>query len=429
MDELSIKVRGLGKQYRIGGNTTPYLTFREAIANAVTFSLKGRDHSLSAFTPRYFWSLKDVSFEVRSGEILGVIGRNGAGKSTLLKILSKITTPTTGRAEIYGRVGSLLEVGTGFHQELTGRDNIFLSGAILGMKKSEIESKFDDIVRFAETEKFLDTPLKHYSSGMQVRLGFAVAAFLEPEILVIDEVLAVGDADFQKKCLGKIEDVSKNGRTVLFVSHNMEAVERLCTRVIRLDSGVLRQDTVDVRKAIHDYLYGNEEIKPYEWVNTNNLYDGHWIKLERFYLSNKDQEKQGIFTNDSDITINIDIKIKNTDPGLNFGYAIYNEDGHLLYWSFQTDTAEEKWPPLKKGQATVSSSIPTRLFNEGIYRIEMISSIHFKEWIIQPGVNSPCIYLIIQGGLSQSPLWMNKRPGILAPVIQWDISYNNQMAK
>lgn len=425
MSDITIKVHDLGKQYRIGGNSVPYLTFRDAITSALRVPFKRQKPGEMINGPGYFWSLRNVSFEVRSGEVIGIIGRNGAGKSTLLKILSKITTPTTGRAELYGRVGSLLEVGTGFHQELTGRDNIFLSGAMLGMKKSEIQNKFDDIVKFAETEKFLDTPLKHYSSGMQVRLGFAVAAFLEPEILVIDEVLAVGDADFQKKCLGKIKDVSKAGRTVLFVSHNMEAVERLCTRVIRLDSGVVKQDTVDTRAAIHEYLYGNEEIKPYDWINTNNLFDGHWIKLERFYLSGNNNLKQGIFTNDSDILINLDIEIKNTEPGLNFGYAIYNEEGNLLYWSFQTDTAQEKWPPLKKGHATVTSPIPARLLNEGIYRIEMIASIHFKEWIIQPGVNSPSIYLIIQGGLSESPLWMNKRPGILAPVIKWDISYDN----
>ncbi|MGA9141986.1 MAG: ABC transporter ATP-binding protein [Methanocella sp.] len=429
MSDLTIKVQDLGKQYRIGGNSVPYLTLRDAVASALKVPFNRQKPGETADAPGYFWSLRDVSFEVRSGEVLGIIGRNGAGKSTLLKILSKITTPTTGRAELYGRVGSLLEVGTGFHQELTGRDNIFLSGAMLGMKRSEIQAKFDDIVKFAETEKFLDTPLKHYSSGMQVRLGFAVAAFLEPEILVIDEVLAVGDADFQKKCLGKIEDVSKAGRTVLFVSHNMDAVERLCTRVIRLDNGIMKQDTTDTRTAIHDYLYGNEEIKPYEWVNTNNLFDGHWIKLERFYLSTDNYAKQGIFTNDSNIRINLDIEIKNTEPGLNFGYAIYNEEGHLLYWSFQTDTAQAKWPPLKKGHATVTSTIPAQLLNEGIYRIEMIASIHFKEWIIQPGVNSPSIYLIIQGGLSESPLWMNKRPGILAPVVQWGISYDNNPRK
>lgn len=425
LDDLSIKVRGLGKQYRIGGKSVPYLTIRDAIASAAMAPFKRLNGRKPGSDHGYFWALKDVSFEVNNGEILGIIGQNGAGKSTLLKILSKITAPTTGRVELYGRVGSLLEVGTGFHQELTGRDNIFLSGAILGMKKTEIESKFDDIVKFAETEKFLDTQLKHYSSGMQVRLGFAVAAFLEPEILIIDEVLAVGDADFQKKCLGKIEDVSRRGRTVLFVSHNMEAVERLCTRVIRLDGGKVKQDSSDTQKAIHDYLYGSEEVKPYEWVNTSNLYDGHWIKLKSFYLSGKDNVKHGIFSNDSEFRVNIEVDIKNIDPGLNFGYAIFDENGHLLYWSLQTDTSYDSWPPLKKGHAILSSRIPSRLLNEGIYRIELISSIHFKEWIIQPGVNSPSIYLIIQGGLSESPLWMTRRPGILAPVIRWDVQYDD----
>jgi lipopolysaccharide transport system ATP-binding protein len=200
-----------------------------------------------------FWALKDVSFEVQPGEVVGIIGRNGAGKSTLLKILSRITEPTEGRAVLRGRVGSLLEVGTGFHPELTGRENIYLSGAILGMKRAEINRKFDDIVNFAEVEKFLDTPCKRYSSGMYVRLGFAVAAHLEPEILVIDEVLAVGDSAFQQRCLGKMSQVSRSGRTVLFVSHNMAAVERLCSRAMLLSSGRV-QSAGAVHEVVSDYL-------------------------------------------------------------------------------------------------------------------------------------------------------------------------------
>ncbi|NLE45725.1 MAG: ATP-binding cassette domain-containing protein [Chloroflexi bacterium] len=232
--DIAIRVDGLSKQYRIGRRQERHDTLRDAIvAGAKSFGRRDRDGS----TDDTLWALKDVSFEVKRGEVVGVIGRNGAGKSTLLKILSRITEPTAGRAEIHGRVGSLLEVGTGFHLELTGRENIYLNGAILGMRRVEIERKFDEIVAFAEIEKFLDTPVKRYSSGMYVRLAFAVAAHLEPEILLVNEVLAVGDAQFQKKCLGKMGEVAKKGRTVLFVSHNMTAIMALCSRSLLVDAG------------------------------------------------------------------------------------------------------------------------------------------------------------------------------------------------
>src|SRR5882724_1962350 len=230
-----IKVQQLGKTYEIGTRKPAYGTLRDTIAAAVRAPIKRlRGYVRPAET---IWALKDVSFEVMPGEVVGIIGRNGAGKSTLLKVLARITEPTTGRAELYGRVASLLEVGTGFHPELTGRENVYLNGAILGMSKAEIDRKFDEIVAFAELEKFLDTPVKRYSSGMYMRLAFAVASHLEPEILLVDEVLAVGDAAFQKKCLGKMEEVAKEGRTVLFVSHNMTAIRSLCRRVFWLDNG------------------------------------------------------------------------------------------------------------------------------------------------------------------------------------------------
>lgn len=231
-----IKVEGLGKQYRVGTRVQQFATLRESISAAVRkplTALRPNDHSET------FWALQDVDFEVEPGEVIGVVGRNGAGKSTLLKILSRITEPTTGRAELFGRVASLLEVGTGFHPELTGRENVFLNGAILGMRKAEIDRQFDEIVAFAEIEKFIDTPVKRYSSGMYVRLAFAVAAHLEPEILIIDEVLAVGDAQFQKRCLGKMNEVAKSGRTVIFVSHNMRAVAQLCGHCIWIHDGQL----------------------------------------------------------------------------------------------------------------------------------------------------------------------------------------------
>jgi lipopolysaccharide transport system ATP-binding protein len=241
MSDVAIRVENLSKQYRIGGLQARYKLMRELLVEAaqapfrrLASVVRGQSSTVSG---EIIWALKDVSFEVKRGEVVGIIGRNGAGKTTLLKILSRITEPTEGYAEIRGRVGSLLEVGTGFHPELTGRENIYLNGAILGMKRAEIEHKFDEMVAFAEIERFIDTPVKHYSSGMYVRLAFAVAAHLEPEILLVDEVLAVGDAAFQTKCLGKMSDVARGGRTVLFVSHNMAAVQSLCSRVLLVDGG------------------------------------------------------------------------------------------------------------------------------------------------------------------------------------------------
>ena len=262
MNNLAIRVEGLSKRYRIGGKRERYRTLREAVteAAATPFRAIGSAFRTSKVEPAglargadVIWALNDLSFDVERGEVIGVIGRNGAGKSTLLKILSRITEPTEGCVEIYGRVGSLLEVGTGFHQELSGRENFYLNGAILGMKRDEIDRKFDEIVDFAEVEKFIDTPVKHYSSGMYLRLAFAVAAHLEPEILMVDEVLAVGDAAFQKKCLGKMGDVAQHGRTVLFVSHSMGAIASLCSRVLVVEHGRLAYDgEPDV--AIANYL-------------------------------------------------------------------------------------------------------------------------------------------------------------------------------
>ena len=247
-----LKVTDLSKRYLIGAGREA--TFRETLAGAVRSPLKhlrrnGNQNEI-------LWALKDVSFEVKPGEVVGIVGRNGAGKSTLLKILSRITEPTTGRIELYGKVGSLLEVGTGFHPELTGRENIYLNGSILGMSRAEIERKFDEIVAFSEIERFLDTPVKRYSSGMYVRLAFAVAAHLEPEILIVDEVLAVGDVNFQKKCLGKMNEISREGRTVLFVSHNLSAVRRLCSRTIVVNEGTIIADgpTSNSLRAYNDLM-------------------------------------------------------------------------------------------------------------------------------------------------------------------------------
>ncbi len=251
MSDIAISVENLSKQYRIGAKQERQDTLRDWLVSR----FRRRSHNAQ---DELIWALKDVSFEVKKGEVLGIIGRNGAGKSTLLKILSRITEPTKGRAVINGRVGSLLEVGTGFHRELTGRENIFLSGTILGMKRSEIDQRFDEIVEFSGVEKFIDTPIKRYSSGMMVRLGFAVAAHLEPEILLVDEVLAVGDAEFQRKCIGKMGEVAKEGRTVLFVSHNMAAVLSMCPRSVLLGNGhIIREGSTD--EVASEYLKSSVE--------------------------------------------------------------------------------------------------------------------------------------------------------------------------
>ena len=255
MSDIAIRVEGLGKQFRIG-SPERYRTLRDTLTDTFTAPFRFLRNGGSGSPPEEtIWALKDVSFDVKVGEVVGIIGRNGSGKSTLLKILSRITEPTEGHAEIHGRVGSLLEVGTGFHPELTGRENIFLNGAILGMNKAEIRRKFDEIVAFSEVDKFIDTPVKHYSSGMYLRLAFAVAAHMEPEILIVDEVLAVGDVAFQKKCLGKMSDVAGEGRTVLFVSHNMGAIQKLCSKALWLQAGELAAQG-ESGPVIRQYLGG-----------------------------------------------------------------------------------------------------------------------------------------------------------------------------
>ncbi len=320
-----IEVSGLSKQYRIG-TRLPYKSLRESIMNTLaspvrmfrgdsslkTSNLKPNTLHLKPNTDT-IWALKDVSFEVKEGEVLGIIGRNGAGKSTLLKILSRVTEPTKGEVRIRGRVGSLLEVGTGFHPELTGRENIFLNGAILGMRKEEIKKKFDEIVAFAEVEKFLDTPMKRYSSGMYVRLAFAVAAHLEPEILLVDEVLAVGDAQFQKKCLGKMGEISKEGRTVLFVSHNMAAIANLCDSCILLNGGQIHSAGIP-NDVINQYLHNSQQVGiqevPGEYYlnNRKNPYLHDKLIVQKMQLLNSHGEPQDTFLMGQKMTIIVDVE-------------------------------------------------------------------------------------------------------------------------
>ncbi len=275
MSNIAIRIEGLSKRYRIGVQNN-YPTFREALMGTALVPLRKYRSWASSNQKEYdsgfVWALRDVDFDAKQGEIVGIIGRNGAGKSTLLKILSGITEPTSGYADVYGRVASLLEVGTGFHMELTGRENIFMNGAILGMSRQEIKRKFDEIVAFSEVEKFLDTPVKRYSSGMYMRLAFAVAAHLEPEILIIDEVLAVGDIEFQKKCIGKMQDISQSqGRTVLFVSHNMDVIQRLCTHCLLLEQGKLVMQGDPVSTVLRHISHNSSQAQPKQWIDVSNI--------------------------------------------------------------------------------------------------------------------------------------------------------------
>jgi ABC-type polysaccharide/polyol phosphate transport system ATPase subunit len=326
MSDIVIRCEGLGKSYSIGhqGPQERYTALRDVLArqargvwNATRRALRGQT-AVAGDQVEEFWALKDVSFDIKRGEVVGIIGRNGAGKSTLLKILSRITEPTEGRVTLRGRVASLLEVGTGFHPELTGRENVFLNGAILGMTRSEIKRKFDEIVAFAEVEKFLDTPVKRYSSGMYVRLAFAVAAHLEPEILVVDEVLAVGDAEFQKKCLGKMRDVSIGGRTVLFVSHNMAAVAKLCNVGILLNGGrLLACDTTD---SIIDQYTKEPIFEPTRTLDLRLHSKSADISVDRI-----DCERNG-----NNLLITISVLVKKPLQNLGVGYRLKTRSGNVV---------------------------------------------------------------------------------------------------
>jgi homopolymeric O-antigen transport system ATP-binding protein len=426
MSEPIIAVERLGKRYRIRHATQRqhYTTLREVMASAMTAPsrlVRRSAHRQPAVED--FWALREVSFEVRNGDVLGIIGANGAGKTTLLKILSRITDPTEGRVTLDGRVASLLEVGTGFHPELTGRENIFLNGAILGMTRAEISQKFDEIVAFAEVEQFLDTPVKRYSSGMYVRLAFAVAAHLEPEILIVDEVLAVGDAQFQKKSLGRMSQVAAGGRTVLFVSHNMHAVENLCTVALRLEHGLVKEHSKDVRSVIARHLRtaaGDGRV-PSVWLNTNNRFNDAAMEPTYFAVETTDgQPLREPARGDTSLWVVIRAKVHRLDPAIRAGFTLFNEDSQHLLSSFTTDSPEATWPKLEIGEVEVRCPLPQRLLNEGTYRLELNCSLHHREWIARPGYNSPSIHLTIQGGLSDSPYWRRARPGLIAPEWRWE---------
>jgi len=380
--ESIIEVKNLGKKYNIAHQRGGYVALRDVLTNILKnpfrFAKDKTKKSLGIGTKEEFWALNDVNFEVNKGEVIGIIGKNGAGKSTLLKILSKITPPTTGEIKISGRVGSLLEVGTGFHPELTGRENIFLNGAILGMTRHEIAKKFDQIVEFSGIEKFLDTPVKYYSSGMYVRLAFSVAAHMEPDILIVDEVLAVGDAEFQKKCLGKMEEVTKQeGRTILFVSHNMDAIQNLCQRCILLNNGKI-QAIGQTDEVVKTYLGNRNSARQTEWLG--NAGDGS-VRLLRTWIKSLD-EKNGFHTA-ANLEVGIEVNILRSFSDLVLGFTLFSEFGNELAYVLYDDAESGLAPTIPPGKLVKKFIVPKNTLTHGFYRIEFDVGINNVKRIIR----------------------------------------------
>ena len=406
MSKTIIKVENLGKKYLLGERQS-YYSLRDSVSSLFSKNKKSVDE---------FWALKDVNFEVKQGESVGIIGRNGAGKSTLLKILSRITPPTTGKITLDGRVASLLEVGTGFNPELTGRENIFLNGAILGMKQSEIKRKFDEIVAFSEVEKFLDMPVKHYSSGMYMRLAFAVAAHLESEILIVDEVLAVGDAQFQKKCLGKMGEVTKNeGRTVLFVSHNMGAIRRLCNKSIMLSSGKIF-DVGDTNRVIEKYTSEQIDSVSGYWKNVNKL--NQLAYLCEIFTSDNDGNIRNSFLSSEVIYINFVVQIVNDINNLKVGFDLIKND-EVVFRSQQVDSGITD---SYKAGTTVSlvCELPKRILNFGEYSIYSLFTIHCEKTLADYNrVVSFTIDLDLSSSKFHSVLTKENHPGVIFPILSW----------
>jgi lipopolysaccharide transport system ATP-binding protein len=430
MSDIAIKIENLSKQYRLGNVGTGTLThdlkswWATARGKEDPNLQIGLENKLAEKGGDYVYALKDINLEIKKGDIVGVIGKNGAGKSTLLKILSRVTTPTTGSIDLYGRVASLLEVGTGFHPELTGRENIFLNGAIMGMSKQEIRSKFDEIVEFAGVGKYIDTPVKRYSSGMYVRLAFAVAAHLDPEILIVDEVLAVGDVEFQKKAIGKMQDVSRNeGRTILFVSHNMTALQMLCKNGILLNQGRIEKTSDNISMLIKEYLDYSISKLGYitEWTKgINEIQTNEYITPERIYFSDcSGISNQGILNKNDKLFINIILEANKLHKSITLGYSIFDEENNLLYWSYNTDINSDS-NLISLGKNHLISQIPNDLLNEGIYRIELCGGIHDQMWFYEPNKKNPCIFLTVQSNTGQSTYWNYKRPTLIGPVLKWE---------
>lgn len=420
MNDMAIRVERLGKMYRIGGVRESYKTLRDSLVGVVTNSirrLRGRQHTSCKLET--IWALKDVSFDIKRGEIVGIIGPNGAGKSSLLKILSHITEPTEGRAVIRGRVGSLLEVGTGFHPELTGRENIYLNGAILGMKKGEIDLKFDEIVAFAEVEKFIDTPIKHYSSGMYLRLAFAVAAHLEAEILLVDEVLAVGDVTFQKRCLGKMKNVVGEGRTVLFVSHNMSAIRSLCERTLLLENGSLKLDDIS-QKVVQKYLSeGNFAISEKIWKEEERPGNRSY-KLNSICLRNSGGERVSSVNLSEEVLFDIYYEVIVDRTQVSFALTLFDSEGSCVFSSLNNTEKYFYGKMLQKGQYITRCYIYGNLLNAGRYFVSIagFSASWSDKFLVEHAVS----FDAIDDGVLKGDYFGNYG-GVIRPKLLWETKH------
>ncbi len=425
MSNFAIRVENLSKLYRIGVEKNRHNTLRDRISHGVRslFSRDGR-RSSKGNEDNTIWALKDVSFEAKAGEVLGIIGPNGAGKSTLLKILSRITPPTTGRADIYGKVGSLLEVGTGFHPELTGRENVYLNGAILGMKRKEIESKLDEIVDFSGVAKFIDTPIKHYSTGMHTRLAFAVAAHLEPEILIVDEVLAVGDKNFQRKCLNKMQDVGHQGRTVLFVSHNMQAITRLCPRAILLDEGRIIEDG-PAHRVVSAYLnngLGTSACR--EWPEVTKAPAGEIARLRAVRVRLQDERISDIVDIRKPIVLEMEYEVLKPGHVLLPYYDVYNEDGLTIFSTIDVDPSWRQ-KPRPEGYWRSRVRVPGNFLAEGTHVVAP-GMLALNPTVPQFEEHEAIAFQVVDSldGDSARGDWAGKVDGVIRPLLTWTTQFS-----
>jgi lipopolysaccharide transport system ATP-binding protein len=437
MSDVAIRVENLGKRYRIGASRQGgQLMLREALANlgrapfnrlaAASRRLCDRlaSHEAPSEDLNHIWALRHASFEVARGQIVGIIGPNGAGKSTLLKILARITDPTEGRAELHGRVGSLLEVGTGFHPELTGRENAYLSGALLGMRKGELDDKLDEILAFAEIEKFADTPVKHYSSGMYVRLAFAVAAHLEPEILIVDEVLAVGDVNFQRKCLNKMEDVRQHGRTILFVSHNMDAVTRLCQRAILVSGGEIQKDGSAAEVAAAYLLSSLRTSAERTWPTADAAPGNKVVRLRGIRV--RDEDGKTFENIDIRQRVGLELVYDVLEPGhaLSCHLAVSNESGVRLFGTIDLDP---QWRgPRPTGRFTSTAWIPGNFLAEGAVLVSAsISTLKpFAFHLVVRDVVGFHVTDPLEGDSARGD-WDGDYPGLVRPLLPWTTTLNS----
>ncbi len=418
MAKYSVEVDHIGKRFRIGMHQASYNTLRETLVGLIRYP-GSRLHGKMT-DENSFWALKDVSFKVDEGKAIGIIGRNGAGKSTLLKILSRVMEPTEGKAVIRGRIGSLLEVGTGFHPELTGRENIYLNGAILGMKRAEIDRKMDEIIAFSEVEKFVDTPVKRYSSGMYLRLAFAVAAHLDPEILVVDEVLAVGDAEFQRKCLGKMSDVANQGRTVLFVSHNMSAINRLTQETVVLEHGrvVMHAPTAE---AVDYYLSsGFSQEGQREWLPGDLSVDpAPFHPLRMRVLSDAGYVSDTVRSTEP-FHIEFEYKLDEDINGLRVGFYIISTRGEFILTSFDVDDPVkfEKYSTRKAGTYISRCTIPSDILNEGRFVVGVNASMFKIKTFFH---DEQALVFNVNGTGAPGTQWPEPRAGLIRPKLDWEI--------